>query len=89
VLGLYGNAVTTELAGFAAANQLNREYSKWARSGSYKVVAGKAAIRAETSRLQPFIQPTPGVGGVITKCPNWAGFRGFVLNAPLSSSISR
>jgi hypothetical protein len=87
--------VSTEPAGFAtqqnrqrAANQADFRIPQWLCRRLLKIgavdprqLAGNVSSAGEAS-LQRY-------GPIITKCRNRAEFRGFVLNAPLSSAICR
>jgi hypothetical protein len=88
-VGAEGNAVTTELAAFAAANQAESRIQQTGPICFVQSCGCECPSCEPKSAWDPFKKGCAGAQGVITKCPNWAEFRGFVLNAPRSSAISR
>jgi hypothetical protein len=84
-----GNAVTTGLAAFATANQAESRIQQSAPICGPEKRLTKCPPNGPKCLTKPApIRVFPGLA-LITKYLIWDGFRGFVLNAPRSSSTSR
>jgi len=81
--------VITGLAAIAAANQAESTIQQTGAICFLQSCGSNARHPRRKAASAAISRPPRAFTGVITKCPNWAEFRGFVLNVPLSSSISR